>query len=385
MTHYDYIIAGGGSAGLGLAFAIARSPLKDKRVLVVDLDNKKKNDRTWCSWVQGATPFDEIAYTSWPKIRFVGGGRDLVIPIEPYRYQMVRGIDFYDFTKRVVAQEGNADFLQARVESVNEDDNAAFITTDEGSFSADYVFDSLFLPKDFVVDETRYHFLKQHFLGWEIKTEKPVFDTSVATLFDFRTPQHGEMRFVYVLPFAEDRGLVEFTLFSHDLLTQEEYTRCLTDYIDEVLRPGPYTIVDSEDGIIPMTDKPFPRAGGNRIMYTGTKGGRVKASTGFAFHRTQADSRAIVQSLVHHGHPFLLPKPAPRYGLFDSMLLQLLYRRGELSERIFTDMFVKNPIDRLFRFLDEEAGVGENIKLMASVPWGPFIQSYFRIRVLGKI
>ncbi len=385
MTHYDYIIAGSGSAGLGLAFAIARSSLRKKRILVVDLDNKKKNDRTWCSWVQGETPFDEIAHISWPNVRFVGGGRDLVIPTAPYRYQMLRGIDFYEFTKRVIAEEGNAEFLQARVESVYETGNAAFIKTDQGTFSADFVFDSLFLPKDFVVDETRYHFLKQHFLGWEIQTSRPVFDTSVATLFDFRTPQHGEMRFVYVLPFAEDRGLVEFTLFSHDLLSPDEYKRRLVDYIDGVLAPGPYKIVDREDGIIPMTDKPFPRAGGSRIMYTGTKGGRVKASTGFAFHRTQLDSRRIVQSLEQHGHPFGAPRPAPRYGLFDSMLLQLLYRRGELSERVFTDMFAKNPIDRLFRFLDEEASLGENLRLMSTVPWGPFVKSFFRIRVLGKI
>lgn len=385
MEHFDYIIAGGGAAGLSLAYALAQSPLKSKRVLIVDLDNKKKNDRTWSFWVRDPMPLDPIAHRVWPKVRFVGSGRELVIPTEPYRYQMIRGIDFYDHTRDVITREGNARFLQGRVESVADGPDRVDVVVDGRSYTADYVFDSLFLPRDFVVDERKYHFLKQHFLGWEIRAPRPVFAEDTATLFDFRTPQMGEMRFVYVLPFAPDRGLVEFTLFSHDLLKPAEYESELKNYIRDVLGLETYEIEDSEDGIIPMTDRPFPRRGGRRIMYTGTKGGRVKASTGFAFLRTFRDAQAIVRSLEAHGHPFEVPKPPGRYHLFDSMLLQLLYRRGELSERIFTAFFEKNPIDRLFRFLDEEGGLGENLKLMARSPWGPFIGAFVKLRILGKI
>ena len=130
-----------------------------------------------------------------------------------------------------------------------------------------------------------------------------------------------------------------------------------------------------------MTDQPFPRRGGQRVMRTGTKGGRVKASTGFAFLRTQRDSERIVRSLEKHGHPFAVPAPPRRYATFDAMLLSILDRTPDRGRDIFVDLFEKNPLPRIWRFLDEEAGVLENLKLMASVPWVPFIAAWFGVRL----
>jgi lycopene beta-cyclase len=44
-------------------------------------------------------------------------------------------------------------------------------------------------------------------------------------------------------------------------------------------------------------------------------------------------------------------------------------------------LFEKNPLPRIWRFLDEDAGLVENLKLMASVPWGPFIAAWFDVRL----
>lgn len=141
-----------------------------------------------------------------------------------------------------------------------------------------------------------------------------------------------------------------------------------------------YQITEEEDGIIPMTDKPFPRKAGHRIMYAGTKRGMQKTSPGLAFLRPRQDSHAIVNSLVQNGHPFHGPHPLRRYHTFDAMLLDILQFRGEPSEHIFTSLFLKNPPGRLFRFLDEEASLLENLALMNSVPWGPFVRSWFRVK-----
>jgi len=58
----------------------------------------------------------------------------------------------------------------------------------------------------------------QHFLGWFITSTTPAVDPSSMTLFDFRTPQRGSMRFFYILPFSPIQALVEYTLFSPHLL-----------------------------------------------------------------------------------------------------------------------------------------------------------------------
>ncbi|HPE33329.1 MAG TPA: NAD(P)-binding protein [Bacteroidales bacterium] len=47
MKKYDLIIAGGGAAGLSLAFYLSRSVLNKLQVLIIDKDRKDKNYRTW--------------------------------------------------------------------------------------------------------------------------------------------------------------------------------------------------------------------------------------------------------------------------------------------------------------------------------------------------
>jgi lycopene beta-cyclase len=385
MATYDYIIAGGGAAGLSLAYHLVHSNLRDRSILFLDKERKVNNDRTWCFWEKDPMEFDPIVHKRWGTLLFYGSGQQSEIDLSPYEYRMIRGIDFYRHTLSVLENHTSVTFRYGTVERIEDGEEHARVTVDGEVFTGSWVFDSLFFPQDFTVDTERYHFLKQHFVGWFVKTARPQFRPEAATMFDFRTPQEGAMRFMYILPFSEHEALVEYTLFSADLLPEQEYRDRIRDYMRDVVQEPDYEIQEEESGVIPMTDQPFRRAGGKRIMYTGTKGGMVKASTGFAFHRTQRDCRAIVESLEHSGQPFHGRRAGRRYRVFDRMLLQLLHRRGDLSERIFTDLFLKNPIDRLFRFLNEEDPFRENLKLMATVPWGPFIRAWIKLYIFGRI
>jgi lycopene beta-cyclase len=193
------------------------------------------------------------------------------------------------------------------------------------------------------------------------------------------------MRFFYILPFSERKAIVEFTLFSTTLLSETEYNSELKDYLENTLAAGPYRILEEESGIIPMTDLPFPRRLGKRIMAIGTLGGRVKPSTGYAFARIQKDSDAIVASLVNQGHPFAIPGGPARYGWFDRTMLQVMYRRGGEMGDIFTQMFRNNSIQRIFGFLNEENTWAEDIRLLASLPVFPFLQAFLKVNLLGWV
>lgn len=124
-----------------------------------------------------------------------------------------------------------------------------------------------------------------------------------------------------------------------------------------------------------MTDHPQRRRAGHRVMNIGTRGGRVKASSGYAFSRIQRDTHAIITSLQAHGHPFGVPTTPRRYRALDATMLQILERHGERGSQIFVNLFEKNPIERIFRFLDEEGGLWENLQLMATVPRWLFIRA----------
>ena len=59
--HYDFILAGGGLAGLSLACHLVNSPLRDSPILSVDPDTKERNDRTWSYWTRQPGLFDGAA------------------------------------------------------------------------------------------------------------------------------------------------------------------------------------------------------------------------------------------------------------------------------------------------------------------------------------
>lgn len=382
---YDYIFAGGGAAGLSLAFRLIRELPGRPSILILDKDKKEQNDRTWCFWSAQPSPFDEVVFHSWDRLRFVSDGFERTFDIRPYRYAMIRGIDFYHHTRQELRRSPQVEFIQENVTGITDCGEVAIVKTENAQYSGKWVFDSTFKLEEFIPYPARYHYVMQHFKGWEIETRQDIFDPEVFTMFDFRTPQQGAMRFVYILPFSTRSALVEYTLFSASLLKPEEYDVALQQYLQEILGVQEYEITAVESGKIPMTDHPFIRKPGPRIMNIGTKGGLVKPSTGYAFHRIQRDCAQIVESIKTFQIPDHIPPTRSTHKLNDSIMLQLMYRRGDLMQSIFTDLFRNNPIDRLFRFLDEESSWLDDLLVKSSLNPIPFLQALIKIKLLGKI
>ena len=380
---YDYIFAGGGAAGLSLALALRRNLTHAPTMLIIDRDRKEHNDRTWCFWTDHPTPYDHLVYHRWDQAEFISPTFRRRYDLAPYQYQMIRGIDFYEAARSELAGD-RVDFLQARVEEVQDSRTAAQVLTDRRSYMGRWVFDSTFTPKDYFRGPAGYHYLKQHFKGWEVETPDDRFEPNVATLFDFRTPQKGAMRFFYVLPFDRRHALVEYTLFSSQLLKPHEYDRAIAEYLETTLGIPKYRTTATETGIIPMTDMPFTRRLGSRVMAIGTKGGQVKPSSGYAFLRILADAEAVALSLEKNGQPFDARASTWRYRLFDAIMLDVMDRHGGRMADIFTALFRKNSIQHIFRFLDESASPLEDLRLIASLPPGPFVQGLLKVGTRWK-
>ncbi|MBN1995570.1 MAG: Lycopene cyclase [Anaerolineae bacterium] len=385
MKLYDFIIAGGGVAGLSLAYHLSHSPLRDSSILIVDKNNGCQNDLTLSFWTNQATLFDDIVYRSWDQLRFVGDNLAKTINLGHYRYQMIRGSDFYRFVRQELSAYPKIEFLPGTIQRIEGGDEEAKVWVDGQIYRGQWVFDSRFKWSDLTFDSTRYHYLKLHFKGWEIVSPEPVFEPQVATLLDFRTPQQDAPRFFYVLPFSERRALVEYTLFSRKTVSQSECEHALRDYIGTSLGIKQYRILQQEGGLIPVTDQPFPRQMGPRIMTIGTPGGRVKPSTGYAFWRIQQDSANIVKSLGQAGHPLAIPPDPAWYGLCDSLMLHVMQGHGEQIKPIFTALFKNNPIERVFHFLDEAASAWEYLALIASLPPRLFLQALGQTKIWGRI
>ena len=390
MNEYDFIIAGGGGAGLGLALVLLDSSFSHSKILIIDRDNKQKDDRTWCFWGDENTPFTSIARYSWDKLSVRSESFEQHFDLKQegkpgWKYWMVSGLDFYNHARDQFSIYTNVEFLNGSVERIESNENQAHVWVNGQIYTAKWVFNSIIKTGEIDIDPQIHHNLKQHFLGWRIKTKEDIFDPERMTLFDFETSQKNSLRFFYILPFSKNEAMIEYTIFSATLLSQAEYEQAIRIYIRDVLGIKEYSILFEETGVIPMTDFPFQRKDNERVMNIGTRGGLVKPSSGYAFKRMQRDALAIVSSLETYGNPFQIKKSPSRYFFYDRLLLQILFRQGEKMKRIFSQLFQKNPIMRIFLFLDEDASLGEDLALITSLPPFPFLKALLRVYVLRKI
>jgi lycopene beta-cyclase len=380
---YDYVFAGGGMAALSMVYYINQSSLKNKKILIVDRDQKNTNDHTFCFWESGDSPYETIVMKKWNKVWFHGtDGFSELMPLKNYSYKMISGLDFYKFIFKSINQNPNITFLLADVLAIKQKSDP-IVETSNGSFTArEYVFDSVFRPK---YDKKAYNNLMQHFLGWVIETPKPYFKIDEPTLFDFRIEQKNEFRFVYVLPISPTKALIEFTIFSDNLIEKAEYEFYLKEYIENTLKVDGYKInhdeyqvSETEYGIVPMSDEPHDMFPAPKVVRIGTAGGYVKASSGYSFQRSQTFLQKIVKAIeAKQNLTNTLNNNWKNY--LDSVLLNVMAKRRTNQAKIFTLLFKKNGAPKVLKFLSEETSLVEDIGIMNSVQKLPFIKSAIRV------
>lgn len=376
-THYDIIIAGFGAAGGQLLHQLIRhNVVPTLSVLVIDKVAKRNNDRTWCFWEQGEGLYDSLLTHSWRDMAFALEGSQTVKSSAGWRYKQIEADRFYHHI-RALADSSGTEFICAEIYSHHETNETVEIKTSEGTLTASYYFSSI---ADFANLKKNYtgKWLHQHFVGWFVKTEKKVFDPQVATLMDFDTTKR-RTEFMYLLPDTENTALVENTLFSSEILTTETYEASIRTYLEK-LDCGSYHVERKEQGIIPMTDYPFQRMNSRRVVMIGSAGGWTRASTGYTFRNSGilAERVAIymktgkmdVTKLLHQG----------RSRFYDRVMLDLLERRNDLGPKFLFQVYEKNPLDRVLKFLDGTTSFIEEIKIVLhSTPRMELLRSVARV------
>ncbi|HYM94668.1 MAG TPA: lycopene cyclase family protein [Chitinophagaceae bacterium] len=367
-------MTGAGCAGLSLAVHMIHSgKFSDKKILIIDKEKKNKNDRTWCFWEKQNDLFESIVFKKWKHLWFHTEKRSRLLDLFPYEYKMIRGIDFYNYCFSLIKQQKNFHLNFGNIEGLQSDERTTSVIVNGQKISAKYIFNSILFEK--IKLKKKEYFLQQHFKGWIIETKQTVFNQHEPVLMDFRIEQQFGTAFVYVMPFSETKALIEYTLFSNDLLKPEQYSIGLKKYIENFLNISSYTIIEEEFGVIPMTNHKFPSHSGN-IVNIGTVGGQTKPSSGYTFRFIQKHSAALVQRLEKTGNPFLSQsKEEKKFHFYDSTLLNILHHKKLSGKKIFTELFLKNKPLQVLRFLDNESSLAEEVKIIFSLPVFPFLKA----------
>lgn len=382
MKHFDYIIAGGGASGLQLAYRMAQHPvLGMASILILEKDSNKKNDRTWCYWEEGVGEWGELLQARWDAVQFKSPTHQQQIDMGSLSYKMIRSAPWYDHIYKTLQNHPNIQLKYEPVASFKDTEGGVVVTTSENNYVGQYLFNSI-LDWDMLTRQKKYPVLQQHFMGWFVRSKKPVFNEHIATFMDFDIPQNGQTQFMYVLPISPAEALVEFTLFSKELLPKEEYKKALKAYLEKK-NITEYEILEEEFGRIPMSCYPFEQHNTKRVLHIGSAGGWTKASTGFTFQNISRKSQALVTHLAAN-KPLKSFNKKNRFWYYDLLFLDVLATHNSKGAALFSRMFQKNKPETIFRFLDDKSSWIQEFNIMRSFPTMLFIKQLWR-RLLCSI
>ena len=375
MRKYDYIFAGTGLAALMTVYQMVLSgKFSDKKILLLDSDAKKTNDRTWCFWEKPNGDYENLVSKKWDTAIFSNYNYSRDLDLNPYQYKMIQGLDFYNRVFEIISKQENIEFSNQKVISFQEENNQVSVKTETENFTCKKLFNSIFNPKE-ILSQDKYPLLQQHFIGWKIKSSEPVFTPERATFMDFSVAQKGNTRFMYVLPFSETEALLEYTLFSKDLLSEKEYEDEIKNYIEK-LGIKNYEIIEKESGNIPMTSYPFWNKNSKNIINIGSAGGWTKASTGYTFKNASKKSKALVSFLLQE-NDFRKFHKRDKFWFYDLLLLDILDIKNHVGSSIFSAMFKKGNPSLIFKFLDEETTFYDDIQVILKCPKTLFLKALF--------
>ncbi|MGF1606148.1 MAG: lycopene cyclase family protein [Rhodothalassiaceae bacterium] len=360
----DVAILGGGCAGLSLGYRLAQGG--GLRVHILEPRTLYRDDRAWSFWRTRPDPFQDLVRARWPQWSVSLPGRP---PIHrrsrPLTYDSLAAAPFYTRCCQTLAAAPAATLSlgTTAVGATPLPDGRVRVETDQGSVTARYVIDTR--------PPRRRPGFGQYFAGREIATSAPMFDRHCATLMAFRGPFRHAVEFVYVLPFAADRALVELTWFAATPPRPGQLDQRLGAEIDRLTNGYGGETIRREAGVIPM--EPIFAEHRPGMVAAGLGGGAARPSTGYAFQRIQAWADACAQALRSDGPPIgALPDPAPLRAM-DTLFLRVLKRDLSRGPALYTSLFRHAAPGRLERFLSGSAAWTDKAAMARALPKAPFL------------
>ena len=354
MKEFDYVIIGGGCAGLSLAYELeTQEKLKDKTLAIIEPRPEYKRDKTWSFWKVAPHNFDDCVKKNWENFSINIPGKTNYLECKNYPYQSIDSGLFY----------------QKIINRLKENENISFFKDiTEINIKNSFIFNSVPIIKKNHLN------LWQHFCGVEIETKNNFFDEEIFNLMDFDCEQRESVHFFYTLPYSKNKALIETTwLSTMNDNSLKDYDQQINDYIKNHLKIKDYEIIYKEEGAIPLF-YPLYEKEKNKINI-GTAGGMTRLSTGYTFLNIQEHSKYIRENIenISNSKRFEIDK---KYQFLDNIFLRVLNKHPEKMSDIFFKMFKTSP-KTVIKFLSNKSNFFEDLKIILKMPKWIFIKALF--------
>ena len=354
MRDFDFIIIGGGCAGLSLAYELeTNNKLKNKTLAIIEPRNEYKKDKTWSFWKTFPHNFEDCVKKNWKHFSINVPQKTKHLKCDNYPYQSIDSGLFYEKINNRLKENKNISF---------------FRDTKEINTKNSFIFNSVPNIKK------NYLNLWQHFCGVEIETKTNYFDDEIFNLMDFDCEQRDSVHFFYTLPYSKNKALIETTWLSKmNDNSQKDYDIQIKDYIDKHLKIKDYEIKYKEEGAIPLFYPLYEKE--KNKMNIGTAGGMTRLSTGYTFLNIQEHSKYIRENIenISTTKKFELSK---KYQYLDDIFLRVLNKHPEKMSNIFFNMFKTSP-ETVIKFLSNKSNFYEDLKIILKMPKWIFIKALF--------
>ena len=354
MKEFDYIIIGGGCAGLSLAYELeTHDKLKNKNLAIIEPRDEYKRDKTWSFWKVFPHNFEDCVKKSWNNFTINSPNETKYIECKTTPYQTIDSELFYNKILSKLKLNKNITFFK-NINEVNKSNSIIFNSV------AKY--------------DDQKNKLWQHFCGVEIETDKEFFDDEIFNLMDFACDQRNKVHFFYTLPFTKNKALVETTWISElDNDNLKDYDQQIDNYLSNHLNIRNCKINYKEEGAIPLfRQKSIKKL--NEINI-GSAGGMTRLSTGYTFLNIQEQSKYIRENIdnINKVKLFQINK---KYDFLDNIFLKVLKKNSSQMGNIFYKMFDSSP-SSIINFLSNKSSLLEDLEIISKMPKSIFMKQLF--------
>ncbi|MGB0668871.1 MAG: lycopene cyclase family protein [Porticoccaceae bacterium] len=360
-TELDIAIIGGGSAGISLA-----TQLKDCSAVIVEPRTPEERD---CSWALWATPLQQQQYASvtrgsWQQWRLVDHHTEVLHQTDQYSYTSLSAAAYLSMCEKQLPE--TVELIRATAENIQANGNGGLFSASGKLYNAAQLYDSR--PPNMAPQA-----LKQHFVGWEIRTKSPISDPQIATLMDFRVDQSRGLHFIYVLPFSDRQLLIESTMISTHLEDKGWYRQAMTQWLEHQGVEIEETVRE-ETGVIAMdATTPIDSA----IAGIGATGGAVRLSSGYAFSNIQVQIARLAKNI--NTGDYSVPAPISSGLIYmDRIFNAVLVAQPELGPSIMMRTARALDGNGFARFMLGTATLMDWARVILAMPKMPFIRQVLR-------